>query len=113
MPASCVAISTRPFLGTYHTDEVCIPEGVKGNIGLIIDGFFHAPTDGFYAFILSSDDGSTLSLDGEMVIDNDGGHSTVVKSRLLPLRKGYHKMQVKYFDHNGGGLFLKSEKVDR
>lgn len=109
----CGDIDKAPFLGTYHTDEVCIPEGVKGNIGLIIDGFFHAPADGFYAFILSSDDGSTLSLDGEMVIDNDGGHSTVVKSRLLPLRKGYHPMQVKYFDHNGGGLFLKSEKVDR
>ena len=50
---------------------------VKGNIGLIIKGYINAPQDDIYTFALLSDDGSTLVIDGEQVIDNDGPHGLV------------------------------------
>ena len=41
-----------------------------------------------------------------MVVDNDGEHSTVVKSAQVALRNGCHALEVRYFDHNGGNLEL-------
>ena len=49
-----------------------IPEKAKGNIGLVIKGFINAPKDDIYTFALLSDDGSTLLIDGEEVINNGG-----------------------------------------
>ena len=57
-----------------------IPNEVKGNIGLVITGFIYVPTDGAYGFVLTSDDGSLLSIDGQVVVDNDGEHSTLQRS---------------------------------
>ena len=48
---------------------------MKGNIGLVVTGYFNAPEDGIYTFNLLSDDGSTLKINGELVVDNDGPHS--------------------------------------
>jgi hypothetical protein len=35
-------------------------------------GYLEVPADGIYTFALLSDDGSTLTLDGELLGDNDG-----------------------------------------
>ena len=74
---SCAGITTAPLKGTYHINQVTIPNEVKGNIGLVITGFIYVPADGAYGFMLTSDDGSLLSIDGQVVVDNDGEHSTL------------------------------------
>ncbi len=105
--SSCREIPDAPVNGTYIIDDVFIPDGVRGNIGLVITGFMSVPKDDIYTFFLMSDDGSTLVMDDETVIDNDGAHSPreVVGQRAL--KAGYHPVEIRYFDYNGGLLELR------
>ena len=84
--------------------EVSIPAEAKGNIGLVIKGFINVPEDGIYTFALPSDDGSTLVIAGDPVIDNDGPHGPREVIGQKALAKGYHPIEVRYFDSNGGML---------
>ncbi len=104
--AGCSGITQASLRGTYTIGDVLIPDSVKGNIGLIVNGYIRVPDDGIYGFVLSSDDGSMLYIDGQVAVDNDGEHSTVIKSASRALRAGYHRIEVQYFDHNGGNLDL-------
>ena len=70
----CADIDKASRKGSYNVTEVSIPAEAKGNIGLVIKGFINVPEDGIYTFALTSDDGSTLVIDGDPVIDNDGPH---------------------------------------
>lgn len=108
----CADIEKAPVNGTYEISEVTIPDEAKGNIGLVISGYFNAPEDAIYTFNLISDDGSTLTLDGEQVVDNDGPHSVREVTGQKALAKGLHPIQVKYFDNNGGMLQLKVMTAD-
>lgn len=103
----CDEIAQAPVNGTYITDEVRIPDGVKGNIGLDVTGYFNAPADGIYTFSVLSDDGCVLSIDNEVVVDNDGPHSATEKAGQKVLAKGLHELKALYFDWNGGVLRVK------
>lgn len=103
---SCADIEKAPLRGTYDVAQVGIPDEVKGNIGLVLRGYLYIPADAAYGFVLISDDGSVLDIDGQRVVDNDGEHATIVRSAQVALRKGYHSIEVRYFDHNGGCLSL-------
>ena len=103
---SCAFIDRNPVKGTYEIADVSIPGAVKGDIGLVITGYFNAPSDGVYTFALLSDDGSTLKVDGAMVVDNDGPHSPQEVTGQRALAKGMHPIEVRYFDSNGGTLKL-------
>ncbi len=62
---------------------------------------------GPYRFTLSSDDGSVLYIDGVKVVDNDGSHSGTIKYGFIGLEKGYHHLQLHYFeDYSGQSLNL-------
>lgn len=102
----CADIEKAPLNGTYETEDVIIPEGVKGNIGLITTGYIDVPADGIYTFALLSDDGSTLVIDGEEVINNDGPHGPREVIGQKALAKGLHPISVRYFDQNGGQLHM-------
>lgn len=103
----CSEIEKAPINGTYPVEDVMIPKKVKGNIGLIIKGYFNAPQDDIYTFALLSDDGSTLTIDSEQIVDNDGPHGPKEIVGQKALAKGYHPMELRYFDQNGGQLKLK------
>ena len=102
----CREIHKAPFNGNYAANDVVIPEGVKGNIGLIISGYLRVPEDGVYTFSLMSDDGSWLKIDGNMVVDNDRPQSPHEEVSQQALKAGLHKIEVRYFDSNGGMLRL-------
>ena len=51
--------------GTYNIEDIVILASMKGNIELIINGYFNVSTDGIYTFALLSDDGSTLKVDDD------------------------------------------------
>ncbi|MCA9197803.1 MAG: HEAT repeat domain-containing protein, partial [Planctomycetales bacterium] len=57
---------------------------------------------GRYRFFISSDDGSRLYINNELVIDNDGLHGMVEKSGRINLAAGTHSIAVTYFDNGGG-----------
>ena len=103
----CAAISEAPIQEIYDVEDVVIPKGVKGKIGLIFTGYFNAPADDIYTFMLRSDDGSILKIADQMIIDNDGMHSPKEKIGQAVLKKGFHPFEVRYFDPNGGLLSLK------
>ncbi len=71
--------------------------------------FIDVPADDAYVFLLTSDDGSRLSLAGAAVINHDGRHSATPKeSTPVPLARGLHEIVIDHFDA-GGGKFLKLE----
>ena len=100
----CADIDAAPVKGEYVVESVSIPEEVKGNIGLVMTGYLEVPADGIYTFALLSDDGSTLTLDGELLGDNDGAHSSVEIIVQKALKAGLHPIEVRYLDCNGGVL---------
>lgn len=55
-----------------------------------------------YVFILTSDDGSRFYVDGELLIDNDGSHSTTSLTGKVALEKGWHDLRVEYFEFTDG-----------
>lgn len=100
----CTDIDKAEKVGEYLITDISIPEGVNGRIGLVINGLINIPADGIYTFALMSDDGSTLVIDGDKIVDNDGLHSPREIIGQKAMSKGYHPIEVRYFDSNGGVL---------
>lgn len=102
----CMKIAEAPLNACYTIGKVEIPEGVNGNIGLIITGYMYVPEDGIYTFGQLSDDGSMLFVDETVVIDMNKEQAPTTFIAQKALAKGYHPVKVLYFDHNGGSLSL-------
>ena len=86
------------------------------NFGIIYTGYLNIPEDGFYTFYLSSNDGSTLELNEEIIINNDGPHGNREVKTSISLRKGMHKISVNYFQMGGGSnleLYWKSDNFSK
>ncbi len=69
--------------------------------GVRFRGYVDVPATAIYRFILSSDDGSRLLIDGTTVVDNDGLHGSTDKAGYCPLMKGKHDVEVLYFNKTG------------
>ncbi|MBL8871410.1 MAG: DUF1553 domain-containing protein [Planctomycetaceae bacterium] len=78
------------------------------NFGFVFVGTLIVPEDGEYTFVLDSDDGSRLSIDGKVVIDHDGIHGEGrAKRTVLRLSKGRIPLRLDYFQGVfGKGLTL-------
>ena len=53
---------------------------------------------GVYRFYTFSDDGSKLFIDGQLVVDNDGGHSARRAGGKIALEPGFHEIHILYFE---------------
>ena len=60
-----------------------------------------------YTFKLSSDDGSKLYIDGQLIIDNDGAHQLLSKTGSISLSRGEHTATLDYFQGARYGVALK------
>jgi hypothetical protein len=81
------------------------------NFACLIEGYVEIQKDGYYVFVLDSDDGAKLSLGGNLLISYDGLHGNgSPKTYLMPLKKGFYPIRLEYFQ-KGGGAFLKLEYV--
>jgi hypothetical protein len=68
------------------------------NFGFVFTGTLIVPQDGEYTFVLDSDDGSRLTLDGKTVIDHDGIHGEGRPKRtVVRLAKGRIPLRLDYF----------------
>jgi hexosaminidase len=70
--------------------------------GLAFAGYLWVPDDGIFELMLVSDDGSVLSVGGEVVVDNDGFHSETEKRGMVALAAGVHPLTVRYMQGSGG-----------
>lgn len=65
-------------------------------------GVISIPATGMYHFALTSDDGSRLTIDDNIIIDNDGPHSAKEVRGSAPLDAGYHRITIDWFNATGG-----------
>lgn len=66
-------------------------------------GALKAPQDGDYTFFLTSDDGSRLYINGNLVVDNWGDHSTQTRSGSFRFIAGQsYNIEVQYYQNSGG-----------
>jgi hexosaminidase len=70
--------------------------------GLIFDGYINISEDGVYTFTTSSDDGSQIWIDDQLVVDNDKKHAAFELTSAVNLLKGLHKIRIRYFQGGGG-----------
>ncbi|WP_026728311.1 family 20 glycosylhydrolase [Flavobacterium denitrificans] len=71
-------------------------------IGLKFSGYIFIPETGNYTFSTLSDDGSKLFIDDELIVDNDNIHWANEAYGAVKLEKGFHKINISYFDLTGG-----------
>ncbi|MCC6461063.1 MAG: alpha-L-fucosidase [Saprospiraceae bacterium] len=81
------------------------PFCLQNKCGQIWKGYFYAPQTSGYQFVLESDDGSVLDLDGLRIVDHDGDHGMEAKSGYAYLQQGWHQLKVLYFNSGGGAGF--------
>lgn len=72
------------------------------NFALCYTGFIKVEKSGIYNFATVSDDGSTVLIGGEVVVDADGSHSAKFISGEVALEAGLHPITVNYFQGNEG-----------
>lgn len=70
--------------------------------GIVLSGYLNVAKDGDYTFYTTSDDGSSLYIDGNKIVDNDGTHANVTKSGSTCLAAGWHQIDIHYFESTGG-----------
>ncbi|MDT0403450.1 MULTISPECIES: family 16 glycoside hydrolase [Streptomyces] len=75
--------------------------GFNDNFVTQVTGNVHAPANGSYTFRLSSDDGSRLLIDGQVVIDHDGLHGAEPKDGTVQLTEGMHSLRIDHFERGG------------
>jgi pimeloyl-ACP methyl ester carboxylesterase len=103
------SLSALPNFGSLTAIET----GHVNNIGLGMQnradgfslrftGYLNIPVSKVYTFYLSSDDGSKLIIDGNVIINHDGAHAASERSGSKQLSQGLHTIEVQYFEAGGG-----------
>ena len=69
---------------------------------LLLETTLKVKTEEEYTFKASTDDGSKLYIDGELLYDNDGAHGPITKIASKTLSKGKHDLRLEYFDCDKG-----------
>lgn len=69
----------------------------------LMEGYIEIQKEGYYIFVLDSDDGSKFFLGDNLLIAYDGTHGAGnPKSYLVPLEKGFYPVRLEYFQQGGG-----------
>ena len=64
-------------------------------------GYLVIPRTGTYTFATTSDDGSTLTIDGRQVVDNGNVHGPQTETGRIALEPGSHFVLIEYFQAGG------------
>ena len=71
---------------------------VEDHFGYDYRTLIKIPKKGVYRFYTYSDDGSKLYVDGQEVVDNDGGHNARRRTGEVALDEGFHELRILYFE---------------
>ena len=85
-------------------DSTAADFGAENNFLSHVIANVNVATAGEYTFRLTSDDGSELLIDDNLLIDNDGLHGEEAKDGTVTLTAGYHKLRINYFEAGGGQI---------
>jgi PA14 domain len=64
-------------------------------------GFVDIPESEVWTFTLTSDDGSQLWIDEQLVVDDDGLHTARARSGTAVLEAGPHAIELRWFNKSG------------
>jgi len=81
-----------------------LPAKSKDSFAIVFKGLIKIPERAVYRFYTYSDDGSKLSIDGKIVVDNDGSHSAQRKEGKIALEPGLHEIELVYFEDYMGEI---------
>ncbi len=115
--ASIGQVADCPHLLTFFADRINVAQrhfkegfpGIEERVewfGIKYTGQFKVEAAGVYEFRLSSDDGSRLVIDEQLVINNDGTHAPVSRFGRIHLAAGSHQLKLLYFQGPGTLLAL-------
>ncbi|WP_411100929.1 lectin [Streptomyces sp. x-45] len=76
--------------------------GLESNFVTHVIGNLNAAQAGSYTFRLTSDDGSRLWIDDQLVVDHDGLHGPEPKDATVDLTAGTHALRIEHFERDGG-----------
>lgn len=91
---------TPESTGTVENFDIS-PRKTDNNFAFKFSGLINVPSDGTYTFYTTSDDGSQLFIDGQLVVDNDGLHPSQERSGSVVLEAGKHTITVTFFEKGG------------
>ncbi len=93
----------EPKIAYDSTDAPFADSKIADHLLIKWSGLLRVPSEDDWTFYLVSDDGSRLTLDGTLLVDNDGPHGMVEKSATTKLTAGDHVILVEYYDQGGAG----------
>jgi hypothetical protein len=107
----------EPEAATLCSNELNVPPrkfslgfpGLRGRcewFAIRYEGHFRVSTPGPHNFLLRSDDGSRVYIDGDLAIDNDGLHGSITKTQSVTLTPGTHALRVDYLQGPRADLAL-------
>lgn len=74
---------------------------LKKPFAVTFEGYFRVPEDGVYELQVNSTWDATVVLGESKIIDDAGARDRKVRSAIVPLKAGLHKMSIRY-NHRGG-----------
>lgn len=83
------------------TTALAYEGGPLNKWGARYGGFITLPSSGLWTFYTASDDGSNLSIDGNVVVNNDNNHSWQTKSGSKTLDAGTYPFEVLFYENGG------------
>jgi hypothetical protein len=86
--------------GTTNTFDISLANRSEA-FSFNFTGFIDVPSDGQYTFYTTSDDGSSLYIDGVLVVNNDVIQRATERSGVIGLKAGKHALSVGYFQQSG------------
>ena len=94
----CFNSTSGNILGSGKTEQVA----------LVADGFFDVATDGYYSFIIKSNDGMRLLINGVEILNHNLIDSARERATTIYLKAGINSFQVQYFNYrNAAELQIK------
>lgn len=96
----------EPKQTTGESRSIFLPQfektiDLKKPFGVQYDGYLKVGADGIYELQVDSTWDATLLLGGKMVINESGTKDRKIRSTVVPLKAGLHKISLRY-NHRGG-----------
>ncbi|MEM2240561.1 MAG: PA14 domain-containing protein [Candidatus Bathyarchaeia archaeon] len=94
-----VGYSTFPATFSYDWGSSKIYDDYGDYIGFIATATINVPRSGPVSFIIGSDDGSRLYLNGRLIIDLWWDHGYITKTVVVNLDPGKYTLTLYYYEH--------------
>ncbi len=83
----------------FDLDEI---DTNRDHYALLMFASINIKEKGGYIFYVGSNDGTKLSIDNKLIVNNDGEHGYQLMSGKIYLTKGSHSLELAYFQAGGG-----------